>query len=269
MFSYDYEPVYALGSMLGGSDARGLLRLMHEVELLGLDVMSAGVVLAWATEAQERGIISDKETMGIKLAWGDYSAYRSAVNLIAEQPNDFFMALGRGVAHASSVYGGEDFALSFGGNEMPGYHTGPAAHIGSLIGSRHSHLDNAGYSIDQKSLLAGEQPAPEDIAKALLSEERWRQVISSLVICFFSRGIYTPEIVSRCLRLSGYDLSPEKLNLIGADIHREKYRFKIREGFSLDSITIPKRILETMSPLGKLKEDYIRQALAYVRKEMA
>lgn len=269
LFSYDYEPIYALGSMLGGSDAKGLLQLMHQIEILGLDVMSTGVVLSWATEAQERGIISEKETADIKFHWGDYNAYIEAVKLIIEQPNEFFQALARGVDHAAYKYGGKDFALSFGGNEMPGYHTGPATHIGVLIGSRHSHLDNAGYSIDQKAILAKEQPSSEELAKALLAEERWRQVLSSLVVCFFARGIYQPDIVSKALKSSGIDLSPEDLNRIGEEIHREKYRFKVREGFSLDNLRLPKRIFETPSPMGKLDEKFMREVIEHVKKQIA
>ncbi|MEW6161740.1 MAG: aldehyde ferredoxin oxidoreductase family protein [Nitrospirota bacterium] len=266
MFSYDYEPIYALGSMLGGSDTKGMLGLMHQIEKLGLDVMSSGVILAWATEAQERGLISEKETKGIKLNWGDYRTYIDAVKLLVEQPNEFFRALAHGVKHAASIYGGEDFALSFGGNEMPGYHTGPAAHIGVLIGARHSHLDNAGYSIDQKAILAKKQLGPEELAKALLSEERWRQILSSLVVCFFARGIYQPDIVSKALSVTGFDLAPEVLHRIGEEIHKEKYRFKIGEGFSLDNLYLPKRIFETPSASGKLDEKFIREAIEHFKK---
>jgi len=104
MICYDYEPIYALGSMLGGSDPRGFLKLMDRIEVWGMDVMSTGVILAWATEAQEKGIISDTETMGIKLGWGNYAAYIDAVRLIIEQPNEFYKALARGVLHAASIY---------------------------------------------------------------------------------------------------------------------------------------------------------------------
>jgi aldehyde:ferredoxin oxidoreductase len=269
MFSYDYEPIYALGSMLGVSNTKGLLKLMDQIETVGLDVMSTGVILAWATEAQERRIISEKETKGIKFSWGDYNAYINAVRLIIEQPNEFYNTLAHGVEHAASRYGGEDYALSFGGNEMPGYHTGPGAHIGVLVGARHSHLDNAGYSADQKSLLAKKQNSPEELAESLLSEERWRQILSSLVVCFFARGIYKPEIVSKALKSSGFDLAIDDLNRIGEEIHREKYRFKIREGFSLDNLHLPKRIFETPSPMGKLDEKFIRETIEYVKKTLS
>ena len=266
MISYDYEPIYALGSMLGVSDAPGFLKLMERIEAFGLDAMSTGVVLAWATEAQERGIISEEETMGIKLNWGDYTAYMDAVPLIIEQPNDFYRALAQGVEHAASVYGGEDFALAFGGNEMPGYHTGPGGHIGVLVGARHSHLDNAGYSIDQK-VLTQRQPSPEELTKALLAEERWRQVLASLVVCFFARGLYQPDTVSNALRSAGFNFAPDDLYRIGEEIHREKYRFKTQEGFSLDKLRLPRRIFETPSPAGKLDEEFIRRALDYIKEE--
>jgi aldehyde:ferredoxin oxidoreductase len=266
MISYDYEPIYALGSMLGVSDARGFLRLMERVEMLGLDAMSTGVVLAWATEAQERGIISEKETIGIKLDWGDYTAYMSTVPLIVEQPNNFYRVLAQGVEHAASVYGGEDFALAFGGNEMPGYHTGLGTHIGVMIGARHSHLDNAGYSIDQK-VLTQRQSSPEELAKALLAEEHWRQVLSSLVVCFFARGLYKPDTILKALRSVGFQLTLDDLYRIGKEVYKEKYRFKIREGFSLDELRLPKRIFEIPSPNGKLDERFIQRALEYTKKE--
>ena len=41
--SYDYEPIYALGTMLGISDIDGLLKLLDVVEIYGLDAMSTGV----------------------------------------------------------------------------------------------------------------------------------------------------------------------------------------------------------------------------------
>ena len=59
------------------------------------------------------------------------------------------------------------------------------------IGARHSHLDNGGYGIDQKTLV-NQKMKPEELVDTLLEEERWRQVLSSLVVCFFARGIDSP-----------------------------------------------------------------------------
>ncbi|HGE70775.1 TPA: aldehyde:ferredoxin oxidoreductase [Candidatus Poribacteria bacterium] len=262
MIPYDYEPIYALGSMLGIPDIPDLLKLLEIVETYGLDCMSTGVILAWATEAYEKGLISERETDGVKLSWGDYRCYIRAVENIIDQPNDFYKALAKGVEYASDIYGGKEFALSYGGNEMPGYHTGPAAHIGFFTGARHSHLDNAGYSVDQKTLIK-EKVSPQELARLLIKEEQWRQILSSLVVCYFARGIYTPEIVLDALRLSGFEMSQDELNQIGAKTLFEKNKFKFREGFKPEQMRIPRRILETVSPVGYLDEEYIKETIKY------
>jgi aldehyde:ferredoxin oxidoreductase len=267
MLGYDHELIYAMGSMLGVADVSGMLQLIDEAEIQGLDVMTTGVVLAWATEAFSNGLFSLAETDGLALAWGDAPTYLQAIQKIVSQPTDFYRALGGGVDHAASIYGGLDYALAFGGNEMPGYHTGPAAHLGYLSGARHSHLDSAGYSLDQKALKQDQPLSPQAVADALQEEEAWRQVLSSLVICFFARGVYTPEIIQQALATLGVDRNPEALKQLGADILKRKRVFKQREGFDLSQIRIPQRILDTPSSLGKVDEDFMRQALEWLKKE--
>jgi aldehyde:ferredoxin oxidoreductase len=262
MICYDYEPIFAIGAMLGISDPEAFLKLMDRVESRGVDVMSIGVILAWATEAFEKGIIDETQTAGIRLQWGALDAYMRAVDLIVDQPNEFYAALAKGAMHASARYGGEEMALCFGGNEMPGYHTGPAAALGHAIGARHSHLDNAGYSLDQKVLLK-EKQTPEQVIDQLVAEERWRQILSSLVICFFARGLYSEEIVLRSLGVSGFDLTSEDLRRIGEEIYAAKFAFKIREGFTLKGAHLARRIFETPTPVETLSEEYLRKGLAY------
>jgi aldehyde:ferredoxin oxidoreductase len=267
MLGYDHELIYAMGSMLGISDVSQMLQVIDEAEVQGMDVMSTGVVLAWATEALERGLVSTKETDGLAFAWGNAPTYIEAIQRIVSQPTDFYCALARGADHAAKIYGGKDFSLAFGGNEMPGYHTGPGCHLGYLSGARHSHLDNAGYSLDQKALDADQLPSPKEAATVLREEEAWRQVLSSLVICFFARGVYTAEIIQQALHAIGVEYSVDHLKQLGANILQQKHQFKEREGFNLRDIRIPKRILDTPSPLGKIDEDYMRQALSFFTEQ--
>jgi aldehyde:ferredoxin oxidoreductase len=261
MIPYDYELIYALGSMLGIFDEKAMLHLIDDVEIWGLDAMSTGVALAWATEAQEKGLITHNETLGLNLRWGDRPTYAKAVEHIVKQPNKFYSALARGVDKASALYGGADFALAFGGNEMPGYHTGPVSHVGYLTGARHSHLDAAGYSIDQAALKE-KLPDPKAAAAKLLKEEAWRQILSSLVVCFFARGIYDKDTVLKTLETAGHHkVPPESLDKLGVEILREKNRFKEREGFKPRELRIPGRVFETPSPLGKVEEKYLRESV--------
>ena len=267
MISYDYELIYALGSMLGVNSTENVLKLIDEVEILGLDAMSTGVALAWATEMLEKKIVS-KEVVGVELRWGNFDGYKKAIRMIVNQPNEFFRALAHGVEYASSKYGGKKFALTFGGNEMPGYHTGPAAHVGYMVGSRHSHLDGAGYSLDEKAAQSGKKLTPEEIAENLLNEESWRQILSSLVVCFFGRGVYTPDMVIKTLNVLEYNLTKEDLIKLGRRILKAKYEFKVREGFNLEKIQIPHRILETPTPNGVLTEEFIQRTVKIFKEKM-
>ncbi len=268
MICYDYELIYALGSMLGISSPESLLRLMDEVEALGLDAISTGVALSWATEAQEKKLVSTNDTNGLKLAWGDEKTFLTAIRHLVDQVTDFYKALGKGVEYASSIYGGREFALAFGGNEMPGYHTGNAAHLGYLIGSRHSHLDSAGYSLDQKIAVEKELTVKAIVDK-LIQEEAWRQILSSLVICYFARGIYNPELVIKAFDVIGRRFTKEELVTKGEMILKAKYEFKAKEGFILSDLRIPERILQTPSPLGKISKEMILEGLRLAEEKLA
>ena len=268
MLGYDHELIYAMGSMLGIGDVQGMLQLIDEAEIQGLDVMSAGVTLAWATEALEKDLITVEDLDGLDLVWGDAQTYIKALRKIVNRPTECYQALARGVDHASGIYGGREFALAFGGNEMPGYHTGPASHLGYLSGARHSHLDSAGYSLDQKTLADNGELNPEKTARELWEEESWRQILSSLVICFFARKVYSPEVVQQALKTVGIDRSVSELHKMGEDILLRKHQFKIREGFDLNQQRIPERILETPSSLGLVKEDFMREVLNQVSSKI-
>jgi len=265
--SYDNETIYALGFMLGIAKATEYMRLIDLVDRAGMDALSTGVTLAWATEAYEKGLISEEQTGGLKLAWGDVETYLKAINRIVTMPNEFYRDLAQGVEHASRVYGGQEFALAFGGNEMPEYHTGIACYINNLAGARHSHLDSAGYDLDQK--LLGKEFTLEEVVEKLLKEEEWRQILSSLVVCFFARKVYTPEVIPKALDAIGIEgWTAEKLEALGREIHRAKMNFKFREGFELDNIRIPKRIFEVPTPHGLLKEEELRKALALYKQKL-
>jgi aldehyde:ferredoxin oxidoreductase len=216
------------------------------------------------------------------LAFGNWQNYLKALELIDRQPSQFYKDLGQGVAHAASVYGGSEYALTHGGNEMPGYHTGPGAHLGFLLGARHSHLDNAGYSLDQKMLSDGKRLSPEQMVDKLMEEEQWRQVLSSLAICsglsrlpsdsifwsrlaicYFARGIYTRDVVRRALKIAGCDLPVEQIDALGRDIYHQKFKFKFREGFKITDLRLAERVYQTDSPLGMIDKGFISAAVGY------
>lgn len=264
--SYDYELIYALGTMLGVNNSEGVLKLIETVEDLGLDAISTGVSLSWLTEAFHRGLINEKITEGIIPQWGDVDSYIEIIRKIVYSEGNFYKDIRKGVDYASSIYGGREFSLTYGKNEMPGYHTGYGAHIGYLFGARHSHLDSAGYAIDKEAMVKAFND--DEFAEKILSEEIWRQILSSLVICFFGREIYSQDIVLKCLRQVGYELNETSLIDIGKKIYSEKYRFKISSGFNMENLHLPKRVFELPSSIGQLRPENAQRIINSLKEKI-
>ncbi len=262
---YNYEPMYALGSNLRVNDLNWLIRLISLCEDLGLDAITAGNVLGWATEAFENKMITEKETAGLRPSWGDAETYASMLKNIADVRNTFYVTLARGVDAAAEMYGGKDFAISLGGNGCPGYLTGYGSIAGPLVGARHSHLSNAGYSYDQNNI--DKEFNADEIADYLIEHEDWLYIMYSLGVCYFARKIYSKEIVSKVLAAIGIKYNPQRLLLLGKEITHNLLKFKVREGFNLEPLNIPKRLFEPETPWGKLDSDKIRHIItAYITK---
>jgi len=261
---YNYQPIFALGTNLEVSDPKGVLRLIGSCEGLGMDAIMTGAVLAWATEAYEKGLIDTDETIGVKPSWGNVVTYLNMIEQISNQSNEFYASLAHGVAAAAERYGGVDFAVSLGKNSPAGYLTGYGNLVGTLVGARHSHLSNAGYSIDQTHLSM--DPSPEAVVESLLKEEDWLNIFNSLVGCYFSRGVYKIKIVVRALAAAGVDTSEDELNRIGREISLILYNFKRREGFDLYKERIPKRLIEVEGPSGRLDPRIIERMISHYVK---
>jgi aldehyde:ferredoxin oxidoreductase len=262
--TYDYELIFAFGSNLGIGAMDDVLQLIERADSRGLDAMSAGVVLGWITEAYNKGILTTKQLGGLNPRWGDVGVYLSILDNITDASNEFYNVAGQGVQALAERYGGEDFAVHFEGNEASGYHTGPANIVGHLVGIRHSHLDNAGYSIDQKSLAR--PMTNEKIGKMLAEEDTWRTVLNSLVICLFARPVFTPDVVLSSLKALGEERTSDELKKIGEEVFHLRMRFKTQEGFSLDNLTPPVRLLEKLSPHGQVDKTSIEEIISSWRR---
>lgn len=248
--AYDYELIFALGSYLGIGTTEEVLELIEKVEQIGFDAISTGVTLGWATESYENKLITDNETV-IPLEFGNVDNYIKAVEYMGMNYNEFYKTLSKGSLVASMKYGGSDYAVQFAGNETPGYHTGYGSAVGHTVGSRHSHLCNGGYSIDQSTKDFNKHELIEEI----FNEERERCILNSLIICLFSRKVYDRDTILLALNSIGYNLTNDDLDSISDKIYKTKLGIKKMIDFDLKKVKLPKRIFETDSSKGAINEE--------------
>ncbi|NOQ46957.1 MAG: aldehyde ferredoxin oxidoreductase [Desulfobulbaceae bacterium] len=263
---YDYEPIFSAGSMLGVTNAFDVLRILDVMEKVCVDSMSAGVALAWATEAAEQGLVSEKETL-VSLRFGDAEGYIKASQYVGTGVNEFYRLLGLGTMAAANSYGGSDFACVLG-QEMAGYATGEVFFAAQSLGFRHSHLDTGGYSYDQKH-------AEKDLDAAvdfLMRDEPGRCLLTSMVSCLFARSVYSNDLLAECLQVTGYPDLADNLDGLAEGIRRHRWQLRFATGFRPENITLPKRFYKVGTWKGPidgpyldaLKEEYGRRISALI-----
>jgi aldehyde:ferredoxin oxidoreductase len=249
--TYDHEPIFAMGAMLSVLDAFQVLTLLEMTEKAGLDVMSAGVALAWATEAFEKGLLSEKETL-VPLKFGDAGAYVQAIKHLGLGANDFYRLLGQGTLKAAEQYGGSDFACVLG-QEMGGYATGEVFFVSQALGFRHSHLDAGGYSYDQKQ--KGKEVAPA--VEFLVQDEKARVLLTSMVACLFAREVYRESVLADCLKAVGYQNLAENLEDLARRVQEMRWQIRMKTGFDPGSVKIPERFKQVVTWQGPLDTNYL------------
>ena len=267
--AYDYEPIFATGAMLGVTDPFAVLDIMDTVEQTGLDVMSAGVALAWATEALDRGIIKQEDAL-VPLKFGDAKTYTVAVRHLAAGTNDFYRLLAQGTAKAAAHYGGKEFACVLG-QEMAGYATGEVFFVSQALGFRHSHLDSGGYSFDQKF----EAVDLDEAVEFLVKDEQERVFLTSMVACLFARGVYKQELLAECLHSVGYDTLAETTAEVSKGLQAHRWRIRLATGYNPAAIEMPGRFSNvstwkgSINPetLDRLRQHYAQRIVELGRKE--
>jgi aldehyde:ferredoxin oxidoreductase len=265
LVAYDHELVYAVGSLLGVGDRPSVLRLIEEIDKAGMDTISCGTALAWATEAMERGVFEPEQFGGIDLRWGDVVRYAQAVAAIVQADTEVGRWLSQGEVVAARHYGGEDYVAAVGGQGIAGYWTGYAHVMGHLLGARHSHLDNAGYAIDQTL----DPYTDEAIVQRIITDEAERIVQTSMAICLFARGVYDLDTIHRALGSMGIERSVDELRVMGERIYWERVRLRERLGFTARAQEVPRRFYETPTPRGRLEPHRVAHMLELYQERRA
>lgn len=251
--SYDYEPIFGMGTMLGIKSVPEVLTLLEDVESLGLDAISAGGVLAWATEALDKGVITENQTQA-RFEFGNLQAFRAGLEHIAHQSNDFYRSLAQGALVAAEKYGGEDFACVLG-QEMAGYATGENYFVSQALGFRHSHLDTGGYGYDQQENSHSIQGAID----FMQDQESYRVLMSCMSGCLFGRKAYPWENILLALNSLGYNYDQNSLQKTVQNIKCLRWALKFKTGFKPEDVKIPSRFLEIETWKGRQDPEYLHQ----------
>jgi aldehyde:ferredoxin oxidoreductase len=118
-FRPEYETSGAFGTMLLNDNAESIIKCNDICNRYGLDTISTGCTIAWATECYENGLITKEETGGIELTWGNADAIVDMCQAIADFKG-FGKVLALGSAAAAAKLGkGAEYLVTVRGIELP------------------------------------------------------------------------------------------------------------------------------------------------------
>jgi aldehyde:ferredoxin oxidoreductase len=116
----EYETIAALGSLCGIGDLKAIAMGNQICGAYGIDTISTGTTIAFAMECFEKGILTTKDTGGIKLEFGNAEAMLQMVEKIGKREGfGNLLAEGAKIAAEKIGKGAEEYALHVKGQPLP------------------------------------------------------------------------------------------------------------------------------------------------------
>ncbi len=251
----EYETLGAFGAMTLNDDLPSVIRANELCNRYGLDTISTGNSIAFAIEAFERGLISERDTGGLTLAWGDGQAILTMVEQVAFRKHLGDLLADGSLAAARKIGGdAEKLTVTVKGLEFPMHD--PRAFwsmgINYAAGARGAcHLEGlpfiveTGVPMPEFGYNAKLNPRVTE-GKALLAARMHNlmAVYNGLGMCKFYARTFNPTPLTEALNnLTGWQWTWEDLMKAGDRIFTLKRLYNTRLGVTREDDQLPHRIL--------------------------
>ena len=273
----EYESSFALGPLVGISDPNAVIRASQLCDEMGMDTISAGGTVSWAMECYEKGILTEHDTDGIDLRFGNEEAVMECLRLIPQRQGiGELLAKGSRDAAQAVGQGSEAWAMHVKGLEMPGYEPRSlqTMALGLAVSTRGAcHNRSSAYEADFSSRV-DRLSADEQRGRITMDGEDFSSMLDSLIWCKFLRKAFDDfygESAAVYEFVTGWQMTADQLREAGERISNLKKLFNIREGWRRDDDTLPHRVLDETLPTGVAKgvglsrEDLDMMIAAYYR----
>ena len=256
----EYESLFALGPLVGVGNPDAIIRAVRRCDELGLDTISAGGVIAWAIECEERDALSGVvgATHGSPLQFGDGEAVIALLDDIGHRRGYLgnLLADGSRLAAEKTGSGSLDWAMQVKGLEMPGYEPrslktlalGLATTPRGACHNRTSAYD-ADFSPEVNRLTVDDRRG-----RIAADSEDFAAALDSLIWCKFLRrafGDFWEESAAVYRMVTGWDdFAAAELRRAAAHVADLKKAYNQRWGWRRADDTLPPRTLTEPLPDG-------------------
>jgi aldehyde:ferredoxin oxidoreductase len=187
----EFETIGLLGSNLGIYDLPTVIAFGLMADDLGMDSISLGGTLGFATELTERGMLTSD------LAWGNVDAYRRAIEDTAHR-RGLGEDLAEGTKRMAEHYGGKEFAINVKGLELPAYD--PRGCVGqgleyATTSRGGCHIRGSTMFLEATGPVSVDPLSPKAKPELVILQQNTNASISSLSMCYFAAYAMIPDVV--------------------------------------------------------------------------
>jgi len=211
----ELETLIAFGSLILNDDLGMLTFIGSQCDALGLDSISAGSTIAFATFLREQGLVPASAFDGVELGWGNPQPAMQLVEMIARREG-LGDALAEGTRAFGARHGVEGYAVQVNGLELAMHDPRAAAGMAlvyatSPIGASHNQsdyymIDISGRVLDDLGIGAVDRFETVGKAAQVAKHQDWRAVNASLVQCVFPNPP-VKNMVEMLAAATGYDIT--------------------------------------------------------------
>jgi aldehyde:ferredoxin oxidoreductase len=261
----EYETFFSFGGETGVENIDAIIAADRLADELGLDTISAGVAIGFAMELYEKGILSAKETGGLKLNFGNDEAMLTLLRLMAYREGlGDLLADGTKAAAEKIGRGAEKYAMHVKGLELPAYDVRGAKGHGLNFATSYTGADhNRGYAFQEIFGI----PVPYEVDRFSVERKgkltKWNQDVRSATcdaptMCAFLLDMAVPAIATQNTAnlmeaVTGLKLSAEEVQAVGERMNNLARAFNVREGFTRSDDTLPERLMTEPLKAGASK----------------
>ena len=252
----EYETAAYLGSGCGIGDAEAVAYANYLCDDLGLDTISAGVVVSFAMEAFEKGILSHSDCDGIELKFGNAEAQQSLLKKIALRDGiGDLLAEGTRIASEKIGQASDYFAIQIAGMELSGVNIKGSASMGLTLATADfaSHTRFWSASDEMAGNLTFDN-TPEFIMKGQ-DEVNAR---NSMIVCDFVPFGFD-RLAPVYESLTGIEVDGSDLIKIGEIISNLNRLVNIQNGRSRIHDTLPRRFFQEKHLAGIFKGRFLTE----------
>lgn len=260
----EYETIAAFGPLCEVADLGAISKANELCNAYGLDTISTGSSIAFAMECYENGLLTNKDTNGLELRYGNVDAMLQLIDMIAYRRGIGYL-LGEGVKRASEKIGkgSDQFALHTKGKELPMHDPRGKAGVGiayAISPSGADHMQAAHDPVFSKPTRFMEMLGinasvdPHDLGpdkvRAFVYAHLWWGLLDCLGACKFvflphNAGVLDPpQLVEMVNSSTGWQMSLWSLMKASERALNIARAFNMREGFTKSDDTLPKRLFE-------------------------